>query len=465
MRKDGKKIFAYEEVLDSDWSEAEPWEKLGHIGVIRDWALEIFDALATLGDADRWQLVGRAVTIIHEDVDYCRQIYKRVASDAGLQFVVIPAEKVISIFSQYGYLCDEGPQLIYLEPGPWMQKFDPETSTVDKNTFEAVQQKIMHLITESDCFPPLIIGTSTNDYQAFAPEFRQAHLFSRRFAITEPTLDQQAKDFLENVGFNICDQTLTRELHKVGKLLELEFNDKRRQGLVALAMKRLAKRASRPINFKDLVHMAVNGTLESDQIINLSEDSIRRVAIHEAGHTVIAVVDSEGSNIPDYVSALPTHAHKGVVAESFSYNLRNDDIKSYRNMRHKVRICLAGRAAEQLVLGSQEVSCYGAKDDLDNATRICNDMFGICGISPNMEDADFTGNNLIVLTSEPSLSDNIRIDRHVRTYLEKQYKIVLNELQKHRELLNNIMSELTEKQLLNQEDLIEICAKYKLNYF
>ena len=206
MRKDGKKIFAYDEVLDSDWSEAEPWEKLGHTGVIRDWALEIFDALATLGDADHWQLVGRAVTIIHEDVDYCRQIYKRVASDAGLQFVVIPAEKVISIFSQYAYLCDEGPQLIYLEPGPWMQKFDPETSTVDKNTFEVVQQKIMNLINESDYFPPFIIATSTNDYQAFVPEFRQAHLFNRRFAITEPTLDQSAKAFLENIGLTICDQ-------------------------------------------------------------------------------------------------------------------------------------------------------------------------------------------------------------------------------------------------------------------
>lgn len=81
-----------------------------------------------------------------------------------------------------------------------------------------------------------------------------------------------------------------------------------------------------------------------------------------------------------------------------------------------------------------------------------------------MEDADFVGNNLIVLTGEACLSDSIRINRHVRAYLEKQYTIVLNELQKHRELLDDIVSELTEKQLLNQEDLSGICAEYRHNF-
>ena len=464
MIKDEKKVFAYDVALESDATEAESWEKLGHVDVIRNWAGEVFDPFEVIADVDQWLLIGRAVTIIHEDVDYCREIYKRVAKDTTSQFVVIPAEKVISIFSQYDHLCNEGPQLIYLEPGPWMQEFNPDTSTVDKATFDTVQQKIINFIIGSDPFPLVIIGTSTNEYEKFHSKFRQDHLFNRRFAVTKPSYEESAKVFLDNIGLSICDESLTNELPKVGKLLDIDFNDKRRQGIVALALKRVAKRESRLLNFKDLVYVAVHGTMESDPIVNNNKDSIRRVAIHEAGHAVIAIVDSEGANFPDYLSAMPTHAHKGMMVDSYSYSLKNDEIKSYRNLRHQVRVFLAGRAAEELVLGSEEVSCFSAKDDLEKATRICNDMFGICGISSNMEDADTTGNNLIVLTSEPSLSDNLRIDRQVRAYLDKQYKIVMNELHKHRELLNVIASQLTEKEHLHHGDLRELCAVHKLNF-
>ena len=75
MLKDGKKVYAFDQVVESDWADAEPWEKLGHVNVIRNWALEIVDAVITLGDAEHSQLVGRAVTIILDDVDYCREIY------------------------------------------------------------------------------------------------------------------------------------------------------------------------------------------------------------------------------------------------------------------------------------------------------------------------------------------------------------------------------------------------------
>ena len=132
-------------------------------------------------------------------------------------------------------------------------------------------------------------------------------------------------------------------------------------------------------------------------------------------------------------------------------------------MRHKVRICLAGRAAEQLILGAEEVSCHGANDDLQNATKLCGEMFAVCGMSPHMEDEESAGNNLMVLTAEASLSDHIRVDKYVSAYLEKQYKIVLDQLRSHHTLLDHIINELTSKKLLNQEELIEICAGYQLN--
>ena len=465
MIKDDKKAFTNDMVLKSDWTDAKTWENLGHVGVIRDWAGEVLDAFEVIADVDQWQLVGRAVTIIHEDVDYCREVYKRVAKDTRSQFVVIPADKVFSIFNQYDHECDDAPQLIYLEPGPWMQEFDPETSTVDKTTLDNVQQKIIDLIVAVSNLPPVIIGTSTDDYNKFASKFRQAHLFNRRFAIPNPSYDESAKVFLDNIGLSICDESLTNELTKVGKLLDIDFNDKRRQGIVALSLKRVAKRESRLLNFKDLVYIAVHGSIESDPIVNNNEDLIRRVAVHEAGHAVIAIVDSNASNYPDYLSAIPTYAYKGMMVDSYSYSLKNDEIKSYRNLRHKVRVFLAGRAAEQLVLGFEEVSCYGAKDDLENATRICNDMFGICGIPLDIEESELADNNLMVLTSDPSLSDHYRIDRLVRKYLKKQYKIVYGQLRIHRIFLDNIVTELIQTPFLFEEDLSSLWTRVSQEHY
>ena len=51
----------------------------------------------------------------------------------------------------------------------------------------------------------------------------------------------------------------------------------------------------------------------------------------------------------------------------------------------------------------------------------------------------------------------------ISAYLKKQYKIVLDQLRSHHTLLDHIINELTSKKLLNQEELIEICAGYQLN--
>ena len=90
-------------------------------------------------------------------------------------------------------------------------------------------------------------------------------------------------------------------------------------------------------------------------------------------------------------------------------------------------------------------------------------MFAVYGMSPTMEDEESAGINLMVLTAESSLSDHIRVDSQVRTYLEKQYKIVLEQLRSHHTLLDHVINELTSNKLLNQEELIEICADYRLN--
>jgi hypothetical protein len=41
--------------------------------------------------------------------------------------------------------------------------------------------------------------------------------------------------------------------------------------------------------------------------------------VHEAGHALIAILDSGGANIPDYVSVSPGKGFLGVSVESYGY--------------------------------------------------------------------------------------------------------------------------------------------------
>ena len=131
---------------------------------------------------------------------------------------------------------------------------------------------------------------------------------------------------------------------------------------------------------------------------------------------------------------------------------------TYQQFRHKVRVTLAGRVAEHLVLGAENIGCHGARNDLEKAANMTGSMFALYGISPNMEDSDAAAQNLIVLSggSEPTPLDSQRIDQMVNTYLEKQYHWVYEQLQNHRQFFEGIVEKLLQNPILVKEDLIQI---------
>ena len=123
-----------------------------------------------------------------------------------------------------------------------------------------------------------------------------------------------------------------------------------------------------------------------------------------------------------------------------------------------MRVTLAGRVAEHLVLGAENVGCYGARNDLEKATNMTGSMFALYGISPNMEDSDAAAQNLIVLSEdrEPTALDIQRIDQMVNIFLEKQYHWVYEQLQNHRPFFEAIVEKLLQNPILVKDDLIQI---------
>lgn len=431
-----------------------PWSKLGNVDVVRMWSKEIIATVKSGGNLEDWALAGHAIALIHEDIDDSRKILQRVAFDIGFEFAEMRSSEIQQRFSAEPLdIKYSVPTLVYLAPGNWMKEIETEDAD---NPLLLLQDNICELIHQFNPKQPIIFATSTAKFSDLAVKFREVGLFDRRFKIIKPTLEEIATRFIEEVGADICGESVHNSLSKVGKLLELEFDDNRRQGLIALTLKRMAKRENRQIKFDDLVNLAMRGSAESDEYPTKTKEALLKIAIHEAGHATVAMIDSNGANTPEYVSIIESDGYHGMVSDSYAYHYAKNNNMTYADFRHQIRIFLAGRVAEHLIFGSENISTSSAKGDLRKATEITHDMFSYRGISADMESMEGASANLCAEMETNSPSNLFRIESTVQSFLAKQYKIIYELLIQNKAVFDAIVDQLMEKRVLDQQDLIEI---------
>jgi cell division protease FtsH len=102
-----------------------------------------------------------------------------------------------------------------------------------------------------------------------------------------------------------------------------------------------------------------------------------RVAIHESGHALVAHYSSE-TDPPNRVSIIPRGMALGVTQQSPSIDRH---IMAQGELEARLRVLMAGYAAERLVLGSIST---GAENDLKEATRLATHMVAHYGMSPRL---------------------------------------------------------------------------------
>ena len=433
-----------------------PWSKLGNVEVVRKWSEEIIAVIKSDGHLEDWALVGHAITLIHEDAINCRNILQKVAHDIGFEFSEINATEIQQRFSAEPMDINYSvPTLVYLAPGNWMKENNDEDADKD-NLLLSLQDNICALINQFNPKHPVIFTTSIAKFSEFADKFRQVSLFDRRFKVIKPTMEELAKSFIEEVGADICGENIHNSLGKVGKLLDLNFDDRRRQGLIALSLRRTAKKEARQVTFDDLVNLTMRGSAESDDYATKTKEALLNIAVHEAGHATIAMIDSDGANTPEYVSIIESDGYHGMVSDSYDYHYAKNNNMTYVDFRHQIRIFLAGRAAEHLILGSENISTSSAKGDLRKSTEIVHDMFSYRGISADMESMEGASANLCYEMETNSPANLFRIESMSRSFLAKQYNIVYEMLINNRSLFDDVVEKLMERHVLDHQELIEI---------
>src|SRR5262249_48617318 len=134
----------------------------------------------------------------------------------------------------------------------------------------------------------------------------------------------------------------------------------------ALLAARRNKEQIETSDLEDAIDRVLTGPEKRSRLINQNEKRI--VAVHESGHTLIALL-LPGTDPVTRVSIIP----RGYAALGYTLQTPTEDryLITRSDLINRIKVMLGGRAAEDVVLN--EIST-GAQNDLQKATEFARSM-------------------------------------------------------------------------------------------
>lgn len=207
--------------------------------------------------------------------------------------------------------------------------------------------------------------------------------------------------------------------------------------------RRLARRSGRAMIVEDLV-------AQIPRVPTPSGELGWRIAIHEAGHAIVAEVE-----FPDQIREVSVVGFEPGVAMERIPALCEEDVRA------KIRVLLAGRASEELRLGEPGLGCGGAvHSDLARATNLAAALyagFGVGGHLVWMGDVQLERTSML-------LSRNPDTVCWVRKLLDEEYSKTISLLSPRMSLIDQIAQELMSKGALQGADIARSVSGYKVKH-
>lgn len=218
----------------------------------------------------------------------------------------------------------------------------------------------------------------------------------------------------------------------------------------ALIAARQDKNAVEMVDFERATDRVIGGLEKRNKVISRKERDV--VAHHEAGHAVAGWFLKNADPLIK-VSIVP----RGSAALGFAQYLPTDKVlQSEEQIRDFMILALGGRVAEQLVFGRITT---GAQDDLKRVTRAVYSQITNFGMSEKIGKIYFprsgeSGSNQFYKPYSEQTAEVI--DEEAMRIVDEAYEACTKLLEEKLELVKAIAERLLEKEVLGEDDLIEI---------
>jgi cell division protease FtsH len=201
-------------------------------------------------------------------------------------------------------------------------------------------------------------------------------------------------------------------------------------------------------DFADARDRALLGT--RDRTVTLTADELATVAVHEAGHALVAALSPHADPVSRVTVLGAGHAL------GLTELLPADDRRLYgeRYLADALAVKLGGRAAERLVRGEAST---GAADDLASATALATQMVRQFGLSDKLGPVSYgdqaVGPQLALAPRGYSEHTQWLVDREVATILVQAETRARNLLTLHIDALNQLATALVEHETITGDQV------------
>jgi len=324
------------------------------------------------------------------------------------------------------------------------------------------EQTLNQLLVEMDGFDTkggVILIAATNRPDILDPALLRPGRFDRQIAVDTPDMEgrkailrvhAKGKPFAPDVDL---DAVARRTPGFTGADLANVINE------AALLAARNNKRAITNDFLEEAIDRVIAGPERRTRAMSDHEKKI--TAYHEAGHALVAWALPHSAPVHK-VTILPrgrSLGHTLVLPTEDKYT------QTRAEMIDTLAYALGGRAAEELVFHEPTT---GAGDDINKATNLARAMVTQYGMSAKLGAVKYGTND-----SEPFLGRNYgherdysdavaaEIDAEIRSLIELAHDEAWEILVEYRDVLDNIVLELMEKETISQQDMARLCARVK----
>ncbi|KAK4478557.1 hypothetical protein RD792_014041 [Penstemon davidsonii] len=204
-------------------------------------------------------------------------------------------------------------------------------------------------------------------------------------------------------------------------------------------------------HFEAAIDRVIGGLEKKNRVISKLER--RTVAYHESGHAVAGWFLEHAEPLLK-VTIVP----RGTAALGFAQYVPNENLLMTKEQIFDMTcMTLGGRAAEQVLIGKIST---GAQNDLEKVTKMTYAQVAVYGFSDKVGLLSFPPNDNGFEMSKPYSSKTADIiDNEVREWVGKAYTRTIQLIEEHKENVAKIAEMLLEKEVLHQEDLIQILGE------
>ena len=366
-------------------------------------------------------------------------------------FVGMGAAKVRDLFKQAG---EKAPCIVFIDE---IDAIGKKRDTGGYGGNDEREQTLNQLLAEMDGFDSskgVVLLAATNRPESLDPALMRPGRFDRRVPVELPDL-QGREAILKVHGRHVhidADVDWSAIARATAGASGAELAN-----IVNEAALRAVRQGRKTVTQADLeesVETVIAGAQRKNAVISAQEKQL--VSFHEVGHALVAALQTHSAPVTK-ITIIPRTS--GALGYTMQVDEGQRNLMSRAELTNKIATLTGGRAAEELIFGSDNITT-GASNDIEQATKLARAMITRYGMSPDFDmvaletvQNQYLGGDTSLACSAETAAE---IDRQVVATVKAAHQKVLALLRDHEDQLRKLAGYLLEKETITGQEFMDL---------